>query len=227
MVIYGLQSPFDYPIIQRLLCFKVHKMYNLSVHQIFQNLFKFFTFVLIYLIIGQIYGCNQNRGGEFIKLDEPLRDVLPKITLIVPDQVNQKGDPIEITVDKKYSGKGEYYIGDNQTHEFLYTLHKKHAVEANKYIYVVVSYNWGGSGTFYYLTAVDKTTLKGDKVFFLGDRVEIKKLAIRKRPIGSVTINYMDRESGTSMSEKPDKLIEYDIMFDQGKLTTFKMVKFK
>ncbi|MCY4402342.1 MAG: hypothetical protein OXD54_07195 [Candidatus Poribacteria bacterium] len=201
-------------------------LYQVS-QQICHILSKQHKYMLILLTIVLICGCNQRRGEGFVKLDAPLRNVLSKIILVVPDQVNEKGEPIEITVGNAYSGKGEYYIGDNQTHEFQYTFHNKHVVEGNKNIYAVVSYNWGGSGTFYYLTAVNKTTLKGDKVLFLGDRVEIKKLSMSKRPMGFVSINYMGRESGTSMSEKPDKLITHDITFHQGKLTTIKVIKFK
>ncbi|MDE0084397.1 MAG: hypothetical protein OXU23_01695 [Candidatus Poribacteria bacterium] len=185
---------------------------------------KVFTLVLISLMIVLIYGCIQNRSKDFIKLDAPLRDVLPKITLVVPEEESKDGKPLEITVGSTFSGEGEYTVGAGETHKFTYTFHKKHVLEVNKYIYAVVSYNWGGTGTFYYLTAVDKTTLKGNQQFLLGDRVKIKNLAMTKRPMGFVSLNYMGREPGTSMSEKPDKAIEQHFTIHQGKLMDVKFV---
>ena len=105
-------------------------MFNSRVHQISRNFLKTFILILISCVVVLIYGCNQNRSKDFIKLDAPLRDVLPKITLVVPDHANEKGEPLEITVGSKFSGKGEYTLEENQTHEFTYTLHKKHVVEA-------------------------------------------------------------------------------------------------
>lgn len=195
-----------------------------SVHQFSRNFLKVFTLVLISLMIVLIYGCIQNRSKDFIKLDAPLRDVLPKITLVVPEEESKDGKPLEITVGSTFSGEGEYTVGAGETHKFTYTFHKKHVLEVNKYIYAVVSYNWGGTGTFYYLTAVDKTTLKGNQQFLLGDRVKIKNLAMTKRPMGFVSLNYMGREPGTSMSEKPDKAIEQHFTIHQGKLMDVKFV---
>ncbi len=190
-----------------------------SVHQFSRNFLKVFTLVLISLMIVLIYGCIQNRSKDFIKLDAPLRDVLPKITLVVPEEESKDGKPLEITVGSTFSGEGEYTVGAGETHKFTYTFHKKHVVEANKYIFVVVSYNWGGTGTFYYLTAVEKTTFKGAQAFLLGDRVKIKNVA-KFKPFGgdAVTINYEGRESGTSMSGKPDKLIEKYFSMERGQL---------
>jgi len=195
-----------------------------SVHQFSRHILKTFIFILISCVVVLIYGCNQNRSKDFIKLDAPLRDVLPKITLVVPEEESKDGKPLEITVGSTFGGEGEYTIGAGETHKFTYTFHKKHVIEVNKYIYAVVSYNWGGTGTFYYLTAVDKTTLKGNQQFLLGDRVKIKNLAMTKRPMGFVSLNYMGREPGTSMSEKPDKAIEQHFTIHQGKLMDVKFV---
>lgn len=180
----------------------------------------------ILFAVSLIFGCNPNHSGDFVKLDAPLKEVLPKLTLEVPEEEDENGEPIVITVGDAFSGKGEYSIGNGETHEFQYNFFKQHVAEGHSYIFAVVSYNWGGSGTFYYLTAIDKTTLKGDKEYLLGDRVEIKKLATAKRPVTSdiVSMTYMDRDSETSMSEKPDKLIEYDFIIKDGELTTVKFV---
>lgn len=201
-------------------------MLNQVLHQSFQKSSKVSVCLLILLSVLLIFGCNQNHNRHFVKLDAPLKEVLPKLTLVVPENEDENGQPIEITVGNAYSGKGEYSIGNGETHEFQYNFFRQHVVEAPRYIFAVVSYNWGGSGTFYYLTAFDKTTLKGDKEYLLGDRVEIKKFAIAKRPVISdiVSMTYMVRESGTSMSEKPDKLIETDFMFLDGKLTSVKFL---
>lgn len=201
-------------------------MLNQDLYQRFQKFSKVSAYLLILCAVSLILGCHQNRSKGFVKLDVPLKEVLPKVTLVVPEEEDENGQPIEIIVGDAFSGKGEYSIGNGETHEFQYNFYKQHVAEGPRYIFAVVSYNWGGSGTFYYLTAIDKTTLKGDKEYLLGDRIEIKKLTIAKRPVTSdiVSMTYMVRESGTSMSEKPDKLIETDFMLLDGKLTTVKFL---
>ena len=209
-------------------------MLNQVLHQSFQKSSKVSVHLLILFSVSLIFGCNQNRSEDFIKLDAPLTEVLPKLTLVVPENKDENGKPIEdengkpieIIVGDAYSGKGEYSIGNGESHEFQYNFFKQHVAEGPRYIFAVVSYNWGGSGTFYYLTAFDKTTLKGDKEYLLGDRIEIKKLTTAKRPVTSDigSISYLVRETGTSMSEKPDKLIETDYIIQDGKLTTVKFV---
>ncbi len=200
-------------------------MFNSSVHQISRNILKTFILILISCVVVLIYGCDQNRGRNFVKLNAPLRDVLSKITLVVPEEKGKGGKPLEITVGSRFSGEGEYTVGAGEAHKFTYTFHKKHVVEANEYIYAVVSYNWGGTGTFYYLMAVEKTTLKGVQSFLLGDRVEIKNVSMFKPYRGDyVTVNYKGRESGTSMSEKPDKAIEQHFTIHQGKLMDVKFL---
>lgn len=202
-------------------------MFNQVLHKSLHILSKTCNILPILIAVSILLGCNQTKSGDFIQLDAPLKDVLPKITIVVPEQTDKNGDPLEITVGNLYSGKAEYSIGNGETKEFQYHFYKQHVVESNQYIFAIVSYNWGGSGTFYYLCSIDKTTLEGDKEFLLGDRVEINKLALKKLPVTSdiVTLNYMERESGTNMSEKPDKLIEQDFTILQGKLTAVKFVE--
>lgn len=187
-------------------------------YEIFRKLLKVHRFVLILLAVLIICGCNQNRGKGFIKLDAPLKEVLPKITLVVPEHKGENEEPLEITVGSKFSGQGEYTLEENKTHEFQYTFHKKHVVEGNKYIFAVAAYNWGGSGTFHYLTAVDKTTLKSVSEVFLGDRVKTEKVALTAPNTDTVSVNYMDRKSGTAFVETPDEKIEKHFKMDQGQL---------
>lgn len=195
-------------------------MLHSSVYQISRYLLKALTSILVTLMFVAIYSCNQNKNKDFIKLDAPLEEVLPKITLVVPDE-KLKNQPIEITLNSTYVGKGEYSIDEDKTHGFQYTFHNKHVVEGNKYIFAVVSYNWGGSGTFYYLTAIDKTTLKSVNEVFLGDRVGIQKISLEKPNSDTVTINYVDRKSGTAMTEKPDKPEEKHYGMHNGELNQY------
>lgn len=174
--------------------------------------------VLILFLVGGIYGCKQNQDKDSVKLDAPLEDILPRITLIAPAKKDSNGEPIEITLANTLSGEGEYSIGQGETHGFRYSVFKQHTVEGSKYIFTVVSYNWGGSGTFYYLTAIDKTTLKSVDEFLLGDRVEIKSVALSHQNSDSVSVSYMDRETETAMAATPDKKMEKHLEMDQGKL---------
>ena len=195
------------------------------LHQIFRNNLKIHQLLLILLAVVVIFGCNQNRDKETTKDsdktdgDTSLEDVLPKITLIVPgDYQDKDGQPLEIIVGKTYNGNGEYLLKEGETHGFSYTFFKQHVVEGKKFIFAVAAYNWGGSGTFYYLTAVDKTTLKSVNEVLLGDRVKIESIALTAPNTDTVSINYMDRETGTAMVSDPDKAIEKHFKMDQGQL---------
>ena len=195
------------------------------LHQIFRNSLKIHQLLLILLAVVVIYGCNQNRDKETTKDsdktdgDTSLEDVLPKITLIAPgDYQNKDGQPLEIVVGSAYSGKGEYLLEEGETHGFSYTFFKQHAVEGEKFIFAVAAYNWGGSGTFYYLIAVDKTTFKSVNEVLLGDRVKVESIALTNPNTDTVSINYMDRETGTDMASDPDKAIEKHFKMDQKEL---------
>ena len=193
-------------------------------YKVFRKFLKAHSIGLILLVVVLICSCNQKRGEDFVKLDGTLEEVLPKITLIIPkEKLNNQS--IEIRVGGTYSGKGEYSIEKNNTHEFEFTFHKNHVVEGNKYIFAVVSYNWSGTGTFYYLTAIDKVTLKSVDEVILGDRVEIEKLSWEMPNSDTVTINYIDRKQGTAMTEKPDNPVEKHYGVSFGKLGQYWLKK--
>ena len=86
----------------------------------------------------------------------------------------------------------------------------------------MVSYNWGGSGSFYYLTAIDKTTLKSVSQFFLGDRVKIESVEFKMDPSDIVSVSFKERETGTPMAAPPDKLVEMDFVMHENQLTDVK-----
>ncbi len=197
-------------------------MLNQNTHQTSQKLFNSVMLVFLLLVVALVVGYKQNKSGDFVKLDEPLKDILPKITLIVPEEKNKDGNPLEITVGSEFSGEGNYSIGGGETHKFQYTFLNQHAVEGNKYIYAVVSYNWGGSGSFYYLTAIDKTTLKSVSQFFLGDRVKIESVEFKMDPSDIVSVSFKERETGTPMAAPPDKFVEMDFVMLEHQLTDVK-----
>lgn len=180
-----------------------------------------YRIVLIFCTAFLIYGCNQNQSKDFVKLDASLQESLKKITLIVPDEEDKDGNPLEITLGETHSGKAEYSISGDETSELEYTLLSKHAVEGNKYVFTIVSYSLGGTGTFYYLTAVDKSTLKSVHEVLLGDRVSINSLKLNMPNTDSVTINYMDRETGTAFTEDPDENVTKHFSMLQNKFSQF------
>ena len=195
------------------------------LHQIFRNNLKIHQLLLILLAVVVIFGCNQNPDKKPMKDsdktdgDTSLEDVLPKITLIAPEDYQDKnGQPLEIIVGKTYNGNGEYLVKEGETHGFSYTFFKQHVVEGKKFIFAVAAYNWGGSGTFHYLTAVDKTTLKSVSQVFLGDRVKIEQVALTAPSTDTVSINYMDKEFGTAFTDTPDKAVEKHFKMDQKEL---------
>lgn len=184
-----------------------------------------YRIVLILCAAILIYGCNQNQSSDFVKLDNPLNESLKKITLTVPDEKGKDGKPLEITVGETHSGKTEYSISDDETSELEYTLRSKHAVEGNKYVFTIASYSFGGTGTFFYLTAVDKSTLKSVNEVLLGDRIRINSLKLEKPNTDTVTVNYMDRESGTAFAEEPDKDVTKHFSMNQTKLNQYRLEK--
>lgn len=186
-----------------------------SVHQFYGNFLKAFTPVLVALMFVVIYGCNQKKNKDFVKLDAPLEEVLPKITLIAEVE---DGEPVEFTVGSTFHGKVEHVTDSGNTHKFTYSFSNQHVVEGNKYIFAVAAYNWGGSGTFHYLTAIDKTSLKSVSEVLLGDRVKTEKISLTTPDTDTVSITYMDRESGTAFTETPDKKKEKHFKMDQGPL---------
>ena len=113
-------------------------MLNQNTHQTSRKLFNSVMLVFLLLVVALVVGYKQNKSGDFVKLDEPLKDILPKIMLIAPEEKNKDGNPLEITVGSEFSGEGNYSIGGSETHKFQYTFLNQHAVEGNKYIYAVV-----------------------------------------------------------------------------------------
>ena len=196
---------------EQSMLFKVNNNHHQSIRKI-----SIPVIILLSLIV--IYGCNQTQSEDFVKLDAPLEEVLPKLTLVTPDEVDENGKPTEFTVGDAYSGTEEFSLGNGESHKFQYNFFKQHVVEGNRYIFAVVSYNWGGSGTFYYLSAIDKTTLKNVHSVLLGDRIGISSVSLTDRHTDNVSIIYMDRESGTSMSENPDKRVNRGFSMHDGKL---------
>lgn len=184
-----------------------------------QTILKDYIILLVLFLTVLICSCNQNPGDDFVKLDAPLKEVLPKITVIVPDEQDKDGKALEITVGETFKGKAEYLLSDGETHELQYSLLNQHAVEGNRYIYTVVSYNLGGSGTFYYLTAIDKSTLKSVSEVLLGDRVQITSLELSMPRSDTVKITYKDRELRTAFTDKPDKDVTKHFHIEQSKLT--------
>ncbi len=175
-----------------------------------QNIFKNYKVLLVTFFAVMISSCNysgyfRKTTKDFVKLDAPLENVLPKITVIVPEHQGKDGKALEVIVGETFKGKAEYK-SNGETHELEYAMLNQHAVEGNKYIITVLSYNFGGTGRFYYLTGIDKTTLKSVYEVFLGDRVRIMSLKLRGTKKDTVDINYMDRKQRRAFSENPNQI---------------------
>ncbi|MCG9129401.1 hypothetical protein JT359_17570 [Candidatus Poribacteria bacterium] len=181
-----------------------------------QHKFRVNSSLTLLITLFMIWGCNQNK--DFIKLDAPLEDILPKIILIAPKNNDDIEKNIEITVGEEYSGEGEYPISEIELHKFTYELHNEYVAEGNRYIYVIVAYNWGGSGTFYYLTAVDKTTLKSVDEVFLDDRIKVNDLELTTPWSDSVSLTYLVRSSNVPMAAPPDKKVNMKYRMSESKL---------
>ena len=168
---------------------------------------------LLLLIIISILGCG--KSTYLTQLDTQYENILSEVTLIAPDlEANADGDLIEFKVgnnknqydaledkysdDNFYYGEGKYYGTSGEMHTFSYFFHYPYAVAGGGFIFVPVGYSWGGSGVFYYLTVIDKTTLISVNTVYLGDRINIVRVDLIESPTDTVSIKYTEREADSS-----------------------------
>lgn len=168
---------------------------------------------LLLLIILSILSCRKSM--YLIQLDAEYENILSEVTLTAPDlEANADGALIEFKVGKnknqydaledKYSddnfyyGEGKYYGTSGEMHTFSYFFHYPYAVAGSGFIFVPVGYSWGGSGVFYYLTAIDKTTLRSVNAVYLGDRINIVRVDLIESLTDTVSIKYTEREADSS-----------------------------
>lgn len=181
--------------------------------QTFQHLSDLHKYLLILFIVSMMIGCSNNKSEDFVKLGAPLEEMLSQITL---ETEIKDGVPLQFEVDSTLSGDVEYSTESDESDMIMtYSVFKQHAVEGNKYIFLVASYSWGGSGTFHYLIAIDKTTLKSVSDVFLGDRVKTVMVSLTAPDTDTVSITYMDRSSSTAMTEPHDIKIEKHFKIDE------------
>ena len=141
----------------------------------------------------------------FVKLGIPLQEALTKITFMYPslksgnligaivfegEGVTREKDYIQLRKPIKRWWAGEEGV---YRHSY-YTLLSKYAVEGNRYIFVPLGVNGGGSGTFWGLNVVDKKTLKSVDSVGLGDRSRIAGIALADAHSDTVTITYIRRK---------------------------------
>lgn len=180
-----------------------------------QTILNDYKVLLVFFFAVMLSSCA---AKNFVKLDAPLAEVLPRITVIVPERQDKDGKPLEVIIGKTLKGKVEY-LSDGETHELEYALLNEHVVEGKKYIVTVVSYNFGGEGRFYYLTGIDKSTLRSDGEVLLGDlgdRVKIISLISRGTEKDTVDIRYTNREQRKAFAENPHHIRHFIISWVVG-----------
>ena len=152
----------------------------------------------------------------FVKLGMPLEEALTKITFMYPSL--KSGDLIGAIV---FEGEGVTREKDyiklkkpiklrwtEEVYNSYYTLLSKYAVEGDRYIFVPLGVNGGGSGTFWDLNVVDKKTLRTVEAVGLGDRSRIEEIALADAQSDTVTITYIRREIiKGSPAHDPEKAI--------------------
>ena len=86
---------------------------------------------------------------------------------------------------------------------------------------VVIVYDSGGSGTFYYIAAVinEKKGFHGTRGYLLGDRIDLQDVAIREQ---SVIVKYADRHPEEPMNAEPSVDTMIRLVFDDGELIPVK-----
>ena len=142
-----------------------------------------------------VKGSEKESAEGFVKLEMPLEEVLTKITFIVTDL---SGDSNEEVV---FEGEGVTHHSDylhlrKREGEWYsyYTLLAQHAVEGNRYIFVLLAQG-GGSRVFWNLHVVDKKTLRTvDEVGLGEDRAVVREVALAEAHSDTATITYIKRE---------------------------------
>lgn len=86
---------------------------------------------------------------------------------------------------------------------------------------VVIVYDPGGSGTFYYIAAAinQNGIYSGSSGYLLGDRIVVQLVKI---PNGVVLAHYLDRRPAEPMSAPPSVRTALQLRFSDGKLTPLK-----
>jgi hypothetical protein len=144
-------------------------------------------------------GPKKESAEDFVKLEMPLEEALTKITFIVTwssgegnDEVIFEGEGVTHYPDRiVLTEKHEIY---GRTSYSSYTIHPQDTVESNRYIFVPLADWGGGSGVFFDLNVVDKKTLKSVDEVSLGDRTNIKEVALADAHSDTVSITYIRRE---------------------------------
>ena len=163
----------------------------------------------------------------FVKLGMPLEEALTKITFMYPSL--KSGDLIGAIV---FEGEGVTREKDyirlkkpikqrwtEKVYNSYYTLLSKYAVEGDRYIFVPLGMNGGGSGTFWNLNVVDKKTLRTVEEVGLGDRSRIEEIALADAHSDTVTITYIRREIiKGSPTHDPKKAIKKHFRMIEGTL---------
>ncbi len=135
----------------------------------------------------------------FIELGMPLEEALTKITFIVTwssgegnSEVIFEGEGVTHYPDRIVLRKKHEIYG--RTSYSSYTILPQDTVESNRYIFVPLADWGGGSGVFFDLNVVDKKTLKSVDEVSLGDRTNIKEVALVDAHSDTVSITYIRRE---------------------------------
>ena len=202
------------------------------------KIFCIITCLLLFALSQQTVQAQQPTATEpteesaegFIDLGMPLEEALTKITFMYPSL--KSGDLIgaivfegeSVTREKDYIQLRKpikrWWAGEEKVYRHsYYTLLSKCAVEGNRYIFVPLGVNGGGSGTFWGLNVVDKKTLKSVDSVGLGDRSRIAGIALADAHSDTVTITYIRRKViKGEPSHDPKKAITKHFGMIEGKL---------
>ncbi len=144
-------------------------------------------------------GQVEESAEGFVKLGMPLQEALTKITFIVTwssgegnSEVIFEGEGVTHHPDRIVLTKKHEIYG--RTSYSSYTIFPQDTVESNRYIFVPLADWGGGSGVFLDLNVVDKKTRRSVDEVSLGDRTNIKEVALTEAHSNTVSITYIRRE---------------------------------
>ena len=171
-----------------------------------------------------IVGKDEVDTEDFVKLDMPLEKMLTKITFTVThlsghsnEEVVFEGEGVTCHPDRMVLT--QKFEENERTYYPYYILLPQYAVEGNRYIFVPLAQNGGGSGVFWNLNVVDKKTLRSVDDVGLGDRAAVKEVILADVDSDTVSITYIKREvRDRKVVYDPDKAIKKHFRMIQGTL---------
>ena len=159
------------------------------------NLFNFRVTVAVLLLSGVTLSCARSESGSPLPDVSTVNSPANASYLIEKDWIQLENGHAEWQAAPGSASKVQVAISGKITHGEL-------NYDDNEDAAVFLTYQGGGSGTFYYIgtALVEKGKYLGTNTIWLGDRIGLPTAVVRN---GLITVTYLDRRYDESMATAP------------------------